>query len=138
HLHRIDDTFVSERSYRQTVQRLCEAGRTHLTVEHPMAQGSHQGFRLQIVGPELTRSEICLSLRRHPNNPWTFERLEKKSWAKPEGFTILKEWLKSRKNFLVVGPTGSGKTSVTNACLQELPENERVLILEDTQELCIP
>jgi pilus assembly protein CpaF len=44
----------------------------------------------------------------------------------------------TKKNFLVVGPTGSGKTSVIDACLACVKEHERVLILEDTYELKSP
>lgn len=48
----------------------------------------------------------------------------------------LRKAVKSRRNILVVGGTGSGKTTLTNALLAEIAnEDHRVLILEDTREL---
>lgn len=43
--------------------------------------------------------------------------------------------IKARKNILVSGGTGTGKTTFVNALLAEIPENERVLTIEDTVEL---
>ena len=48
----------------------------------------------------------------------------------------LRRAVKSRQNILVVGGTGSGKTTLTNALLAEIAnEDHRILILEDTREL---
>lgn len=132
------DHFSSERNYLNCIFKICEESRSHLTVERPMAQGNYQGFRLQLIGPEITRSNPILSLRRHPKNPWTLAKLQSLGWATSTEVETIQNWLYSRRNFLVVGPTGCGKTSAINACLQELPEDERVLILEDTLELEIP
>jgi pilus assembly protein CpaF len=59
-------------------------------------------------------------------------------WCAPEQSALLQDLLARRQTVLVVGPTGSGKTSVLGACLKELPAQERVVILEDTDELPLP
>ena len=46
--------------------------------------------------------------------------------------------LEKKKNILIIGPTGSGKTSVLNALLQEVPNNERIICIEDTSEIKLP
>ena len=46
--------------------------------------------------------------------------------------------IERRKNILFLGPTGCGKTTVLGACLKELASSERVVILEDTDELPRP
>jgi type IV secretion system protein VirB11 len=54
---------------------------------------------------------------------------------------IIRNAIKTRKNFLVVGATGSGKTTLTNAILHEINElcpDHRVISMEDTAELQIP
>lgn len=134
----VDDAFCSNLSFRNCIERICEVGHSHITVERPSAQGNLAGFRVQVVGPELTRGPACLCLRRHPENPWTLQKLAEAGWASNREIEILRAWIHEGKNFLVIGATGSGKTSVLNACLQELPDRERALILEDTQELHIP
>lgn len=137
-LARHPDRFASPQTYRHALERLSDESRLHMSIERPMAQGKLRGFRLQLVGAELTQDQTVVSLRRHPKNPWTFESLAATGWAKPEAFAILEDWLNSHLNFLVVGPTGSGKTSIANACLQRTADNERSLLLEDTQELALP
>ncbi|WP_019023018.1 CpaF family protein [Thioalkalivibrio sp. ALE23] len=51
----------------------------------------------------------------------------------------LKEWvdwlIRTRQNFLVSGGTSSGKTALLNALLQHIPEDDRVMVLEDVPEL---
>ncbi|MBX3016689.1 MAG: CpaF family protein [Bdellovibrionaceae bacterium] len=137
-LARHPDRFASPMSYRHVLERLGDEARLHLSVERPMAQGKLRGFRVQMIGAELTQDQTVLSLRRHPKNPWTFESLAESGWARPEAFAILQDWIRNHVNFLVVGPTGSGKTSIANACLQRTEPNERALLLEDTQELALP
>ncbi len=138
HLLPTTDQFCSERTYLNAIYKICEVSRAHLTVERPMAQGNFLGFRIQLIGPELTKTNPILCLRRHPKNPWTLEKLKSLDWANQQSIEIIRDWLRQHRNFLVVGPTGCGKTSVLNACLQELPEDDRVLIMEDTLELNIP
>lgn len=46
--------------------------------------------------------------------------------------------VKSRKNILISGATGSGKTTVSKALIKLIPENERLLTIEDTRELDVP
>lgn len=45
--------------------------------------------------------------------------------------------VRSRKNILVSGPTGSGKTTWTKALIREIPGNERLITIEDAQELVL-
>lgn len=137
-LSRWGDRFSSVASYRHCLERISDESRLHMSLERPMAQGKLRGFRLQMIGAELTQDQTSISLRRHPKNPWTFESLAASGWASPEAFAVFENWLSTHMNFLIVGPTGSGKTSIANACLQKLPSNERSLLLEDTQELALP
>lgn len=58
--------------------------------------------------------------------------------ADPSSYVAWLRWLVlSRKNFLIVGSTGSGKTTFLNSLLALVPETERVLTIEDTAELQI-
>ncbi len=58
---------------------------------------------------------------------------EKQEWA---GFLELA--VKTRKNILISGATGSGKTTLSKALIQLIPSEERLLTIEDTRELIVP
>ena len=45
--------------------------------------------------------------------------------------------VRSRKNIVVSGPTGSGKTTWTKALIREIPAEERLVTIEDAQELVL-
>jgi type IV secretion system protein VirB11 len=50
-------------------------------------------------------------------------------------FEFLREAVRSGKTILVSGGTASGKTTFLNALLKEIPEDERVIVIEDTPEI---
>ncbi len=137
-LHRLDDRFASELTFQNFVERVCQESKVQVSVERPFCDGRFRNFRLHLVSSELTKSGFILTLRRQSTNPWTLNRLLEGGWTSEQGMEILKQWIERKKSFLVVGETGSGKTSVLNACLQSLPRNERVVVLEDTAEIVVP
>lgn len=99
---------------------------------------TYKNFRVHIAIAPITPQGACVSFRRHPDSPWTFQALEKKDWASLSDLQRLKDLVINQHNLLIVGPTGSGKTSILNACLQEIPNNERVVCIEDTNEIKLP
>lgn len=137
-LSRLEDRFASELTFQNFVERVCQEAKVQVSIERPFCDGRFRNFRLHMVSSELTKSGFILTLRRQSKNPWSLERLQESQWASPQGMQVLKNWIEQKKSFLVVGETGSGKTSVLNACLQSLPHNERVVVLEDTAEIVIP
>jgi pilus assembly protein CpaF len=136
-LQQHQDSFLSDLSYRNCIERLSQAAKCFITVEHPSADSSFGDFRLSLIGADLTQSHPHLSLRRHPKNPWTFEKLKSHDWCTQDDLELFKSLIAEKKNFLVVGSTGSGKTSVLNSLLDLLPENERVVVIEDTSEIAL-
>lgn len=132
------DVFLSELSFRNILDRMSHAAKTHISTEHPCADGSFLDFRISIIGSELTRSHPHLTLRRHPKSPWTFKKLHAQGWCSDDALDFFKTLVESKKNFLVIGPTGAGKTSALNSFLKLLPENERVVVIEDTPEISLP
>ena len=61
-----------------------------------------------------------------------------RNWASSDDMAVLRRLLGERANLLVAGPTGTGKTSLLSALLAELPREERVVIVEDTDEIRVP
>lgn len=136
-LFQYDDIFLSTLTYGNIIRRLCRQSETQVNLSHPYASGTWKNFRIQIVGQPIAK-DFILTMRAHPKNPWTFEKLSDKSWCSRKQIEEIESLLKTRSNFLIVGPTSAGKTSVMNACLRLVASNERVVILEDTDELDTP
>jgi pilus assembly protein CpaF len=136
HLH--GDRFLSEATFANFFHRVCEQAKCQSTVEFPTATGHFREFRLTVIRRELTQSQHHISFRRHPKNPWTLEKLRERDWATDQDLGLLRSLIQEKKNFLIVGGTGSGKTSLINALLQSLPESERAVIIEDTPEIQLP
>lgn len=118
------------------------------------------GERVQIVIPPATSAGcVAIAIRRPAAHVWSIEELAVRGIfrrAKPadrrldateqelkrllagsdfEAFMCLA--VRSRKNIVVSGPTGSGKTTWTKALIREIPSDERLVTIEDAQELVL-
>jgi pilus assembly protein CpaF len=98
------------------------------------------GLRIHVIFAPLTQNGILVSLRRLPQkNPLMSAstdragRLER--WISSPLYTVLAAAVKRGDSILISGATGSGKTTLTNDLLAEIPTQERVIALEDTPEL---
>lgn len=105
---------------------------------------------MQIVLPPATRGEVAIAIRKHAVQNLSLEayrgagiasQVELEEGASDVDSADMVEQLraavKARKNILISGGTGSGKTTLLNALLGEVPDNERLIVIEDTPELMI-
>ncbi len=117
--------------------------------------------RIQIVIPPATlKGTVSITIRKPSSVDFTLDDLEKRQFF--EGTRTgdadapiddselrslyrngqIKEFLRqavvSRKNIIISGATGSAKTTLSKALIKHLPEDERIISLEDTPELIIP
>lgn len=132
------DYFLSPLTFNNFTHRLSHQAGILVDLDQPCANGDWGNFRVHIVHPPLVNDFIHITLRRHPDNPWTLEKLEKAHWAPTAAINILNQIVIDQKNILIVGPTGSGKTSILNALLQKTKPSERTICIEDTSEIRLP
>jgi pilus assembly protein CpaF len=116
---------------------MCVLAKKNLTLENPFVDGHMAEFRLSLASSEVTQNSHSFCLRRHPKNPWNFQKLIETGWCSQNDFLNLKSIFDLKKNFLIIGGTGSGKTSVVNSFLQLMPEDRRAIVIEDTSEICL-
>ena len=118
------------------------------------------GERVQIVLPPATTAGcVAISIRRPADRVWSIEELASRGifrgtqqagqmlddtedelvrlLAAAEYEAFMRLAVRSRKNILVSGPTGSGKTTWTKALIREIPGNERLITIEDAKELVL-
>jgi pilus assembly protein CpaF len=129
------DCFFDIESYHVFIEMLVNSCRTYINTEKPFVEFQKDFIRYTIIAPDISRGEYLVSLRKQPFGLWTFNELKKTDWAKNSEFDILEKLILERKNFLVVGGTGSGKTSFLQAAIHKIGQNQRLIMIEDTQEL---
>jgi len=134
-LHQHQDHFFDEQSYHQFVELLVSNGNTVINSEKPYVEFHKNFIRYTIIAPDLARGHFLVSLRKQPKSHWNFNKLHVNEWASDKDFEILNRIISDKKNFLVIGGTGSGKTSLLQAFIHAIGDQERTLIIEDTQEL---
>ena len=134
-LFQYQDHFFSKLRYLNCIHRLLEKTNKSLTRDRPFCDAPFFGFRLSFVETSITGGECALNLRRHSPANWDLEGLWKKAWCDFSSFKFLQNLIQERKNFLVLGATGSGKTSVVSALLKATAEDSRTLVIEDTSEI---
>ncbi len=128
------DSFLSEVTLNNFLHRLEHEAKIFADLNEPATDGTWKHLRVHLVRPPLSeRVQLCLRATR--NRILTLDHLAQVGWGTHESVRILRQWVSDRRNLLIVGPTSSGKTTLLNAILQELDPTERVVCLEDVNEL---
>jgi type IV secretion system protein VirB11 len=118
------------------------------------------GERVQIVMPPATTAGcVAITIRRPADQVWSIEELSRRGifrgtrqagaaldgteeellrlLASSDYEAFMRLAVLRRKNILVSGPTGSGKTTWTKALIREIPSDERLVTIEDAKELVL-
>jgi pilus assembly protein CpaF len=93
------------------------------------------GSRVNAIIPPLALDGPSLSIRRFAVDPLRAEDLVKIGTLTPSIVELLEAIVGSRLNVLISGGTGSGKTTLLNVVSGFIPENERIVTIEDSAEL---
>lgn len=128
--------FADEATVRRLAQRLAATAGRRLDDASPWVDGRlADGTRLHAVLSPVARTGTAISLRVPPRRAMTLAELEAGGSVAPEMGAALRDLVAARRSFLVTGGTGSGKTTVLAALLHLVPEAERIVVVEDSDEL---
>ena len=94
-----------------------------------------QGHRVNAVIPPLSPDGPAVTIRAFTRNVMPLSDMLQRGSLEEDVVRFLKEAVKLRKNIVVSGGTGSGKTTMLNALSCEIPCTERVVTIEDSLEL---
>ena len=95
------------------------------------------GSRVAAVLPPCSIHGVALTIRKFSSNRFKMENLVQVGTLTAELAGRLQEYVLQRKNILICGGTSSGKTTVANALTDFIPNDERVILIEDTAEIQI-
>ena len=132
------DHFNSADSYADFIERLCQKCQTFINREKPFVECQLENLRITIIFQDLSRGFPLIAIRKKRNSTWPLNELQQSGWCNSQQLHCLQEMIRQKKNFLIVGGTGSGKTTVLQSLMDQLDSTERVVIIEDTQELKPP
>jgi type IV secretion system protein VirB11 len=146
---------------RRLAKLVANSTRQRIDEESPLLSAAlPSGERIQIVlPPATTPGSVAITIRRPANEVWSIEELArrgvfratrrasetldatevelKRLLAERSYEAFMRLAVVSRRNILVSGPTGSGKTTWTKALIREIPSEERLITIEDARELVL-
>ena len=146
---------------RRLAKLIANSTRQRIDEATPLLSASlPSGERAQIVlPPATTAGTVAITLRRPSDNVWSISELSERGifrttrrstavldeteqrllqLLKSQAYeAFMRLAVASRKNILVSGPTGSGKTTWTKALIREIPPQERLVTIEDAKELVL-
>lgn len=109
-----------------------------LDEEHPLLSAQlPDGSRLAAVLPPVVRPGPSVTIRKFAKVRYTLENLIEYGTITRRMAIFLQEQIVEGKTLLISGGTSSGKTTLLNALAEAIPEEERIVVIEDTSELRI-
>lgn len=130
--------FSSEERLRDVIQKMVAGANRVVNEASPIADTRlADGSRVNIVLPPAALDGPAVTIRKFSKVPYTMERLVALEAVTEEARAYLLQAVRSRRNIFISGGTGSGKTTFLNALSAYIPEEERVITIEDAAELQI-
>ena len=130
-----EGSFKSNEQLEDMIQHIVSRVNRTVNVSTPIADARlEDGSRVNVVLPPISLDGAVVTIRKFPE-PITMEKLIGYGSITPEAAAFLKKLVQSGYNIFISGGTGSGKTTFLNALSAFIPDDERVITIEDSAEL---
>lgn len=139
-VEKVDMDLGSEEAVRRLATRLALTCGRRLDDAQPFADGritrdDGSVLRIHAVLAPLAESGTCISVRVLRQARLSLDDLIQSGTVPEDIAPALRNIINQRRSFLVVGGTGTGKTTLLSAMLTEVPADQRIICIEDTAEL---
>src|SRR5437762_2497331 len=135
-LERTDVKFRDNDHLLQIIDRIVSKVGRRIDESSPMVDARlPDGSRVNAIIPPLALDGPSMSIRRFGANPLKLEDLLNYKAFTPEMAMLMEAAIKARLNVLISGGTGSGKTTLLNTLSSFIPNDERMITIEDAAEL---
>jgi len=156
---RIDAPDVTDQMLQRLAQQIAAHTSQGVSREHPLLAATlPDGARVQVVTPPATRQHVALAIRKHVVQDLTladydsagaFAHARRTATGERTAADVdlgqlldrgdlrafFSKAVREGRNIVISGGTGTGKTTFLNALLKEIPETDRVIVIEDTPEV---
>jgi pilus assembly protein CpaF len=135
-LEKTDIRFADDRHLMRIVERIVSRVGRRVDESSPMVDARlPDGSRVNVIIPPLSLEGPVVSIRRFGHDPLTALDLLANHTLIPPMIELLEAAVKGKLNIMISGGTGAGKTTLLNVLSSFIPENERIVTIEDAAEL---
>jgi pilus assembly protein CpaF len=135
-LERVETAFRDDRHVLQIIDRIVSRVGRRVDESSPMVDARlPDGSRVNAIIPPLALDGPALSIRRFGTGPLAADTLVELKSISPEMMEVLAAAVRARISILISGGTGAGKTTFLNILSHYIPNNERLVTIEDAAEL---
>ena len=128
--------FNDDGHVRRVIDRIVAPLGRRISESTPMVDARlPDGSRVNIVIPPIALNGPTITIRKFSQTPLTADDLVSFGALSPEAKEFLEACVKGRMNVVVTGGTGAGKTTLLNVLSSFIPENERIVTIENAAEL---
>ena len=130
--------FSSDDSFRRVVERLVAPTGHTIDDDHPLVDVRlRDGSRLAAAVPPVAVRGACLTLRKPKSSTYTLGDMITGGALSPEMADFLNTCVQARRNIVVCGAPGSGKSAILGALAAASPEGERIVSVEEVAEISL-
>jgi pilus assembly protein CpaF len=135
-IHSTDASFRNEEELRRAIDKIVARVGRRVDESSPYVDARlADGSRVNAIIPPLAIHGSALTIRKFSADPFMSDDLVQFGTLTPELVQFLEGCVRGRMNLLVSGGTGAGKTTLLNVLSGFLPDDERILTIEDSAEL---
>lgn len=128
--------FADERHLRQAIDRIVSRIGRRVDEASPMVDARlPDGSRVNAVVPPIALDGSSLTIRKFARDPFTHADLITMGTLTRQAADFMRACVQGRMNILISGGTGSGKTTTLNVMSSFIPDDERIITVEDAAEL---
>lgn len=137
---------VDDRHIARLAEQIARVSHQGINRQDPLLGATlPDGARVQFVAPSATRDHWAMAIRRHQLVDLPLSAYDEGSLEVAEPgpapdprqrpIEFLQHAVRNRRTILISGGTSSGKTTFLNSLLREVPQEERIILVEDTPEI---
>jgi pilus assembly protein CpaF len=131
-----DARFESVHALEAAVRNIAQFVGRQVGPERPVLEARlPDGSRVEAIMPPVSRKGIIVAIRKFSKDTISCEALVKLGSLSASASRFLEACIRVKRNILIAGGTGSGKTALLAALAAALPDHERIVVIEDSSEL---